>query len=289
MPGNLVTNQKHPYFNKTAVLTSKHHKHQIIGPAFSEVLGLKLIDHSADTDQLGTFSGEVERALSPQKTAILKARIGMKELGVSIGVASEGSIGLDSQMPFAISDIELLVLVDDERQIEIFETYRSFEIAAIRESVSPDQNLEDFLLRARFPGHKLIVSAHKSKSFDFHKGIDTIRDLQAAIQECAELSEDGLALVQSDLRAHCSPTRAQNIKLAASKLATRVASQCSRCDTPGWGKVGHERGLDCAQCGLIVSSALRYEVLGCVKCEHVEQGRQLSKKADPATCSNCNP
>jgi len=289
MVGKLVINQKHPYFNKKAVLTSKHHKHQIIAPAFSEVLGLTLKDHSADTDQLGTFSGEVERTLSPKKTAILKARIGMKELGVSIGVSSEGSIGLDPQMPFAISDIELLVLVDDERQIEIFETYRSFEIAAIRESVSPGQNLEDFLLRARFPGHKLIVSSHKSKSFDFHKGIDTIKGLQAAIQKCAELSEDGLALIQSDLRAHCSPTRAQNIKLAASKLATRVASQCSRCDTPGWGKVGHERGLDCAQCGLIVSSALRYEVFGCVKCEHVEQGRQPSKKADPATCSNCNP
>jgi hypothetical protein len=286
---NLVSDRKHPYFNKTAVLTSNHHKHQIIAPAFSEVLGITLKDHSADTDQLGTFSGEVDRTLSPKKTAVLKARIGMKELGVSIGVASEGSIGLDPQMPFAISDIELLVLVDDERQIEIFETYRSFEIAAIKENVSPGQNLEDILVRAKFPGHKLIVSANQSEGIDFHKAIGTIKDLQDAIQVCAELSEDGLALIQSDLRAHCSPTRAQNIKLAAGLLATRVATQCSRCASPGWGKVGHERGLDCAQCGLIVSSALRYEVFGCVKCEYVELGRQISKQADPATCSNCNP
>ena len=289
MSGNLAKNQSHPYFNQNAVLTTKHHKLGMIAPAFSEVLGLELFDFRADTDLLGTFSGEVDRKLPPKQTAIQKAKIGMRELGIPLGIASEGSVGMDPAMPFANSNTELIVLVDDQRQIEIFESYRSFDIAAIKESVDPKQNLDEILLRAGFPNHKLIASPNQSQNPSFTKGIGSLLELRDSIQKYADLSEDGLALIQSDLRAHCSPTRAQNIRAAASLLAARIARLCSLCDTPGWGKVGSEHGLDCAQCGMFVPNTPRYEVFGCVKCEHTEFGPQLRKKADPATCPHCNP
>lgn len=289
MPGQKVTNSQHPYFKKQAVLTTKHQKHQILSPIFEQVLGLTVIDHEANTDVLGTFSGEVDRTLTPKQAAVQKARMGMAELGLPLGVASEGSVGLDPEMPFAVSNSELLVLVDDERQIEIFQSYRSFDIVTVKQTVLPGQNLEEILNRARFPEHKLIASANKNNNRVFSKGINSIEELEKAISKYAEISEDGLALIQSDLRAHCSPSRARNIKEAAILLANRISNQCSKCDSPGWGKVGDERGLECAQCGLMVSNALSRELFGCVKCEHTEKGPPIRKQANPANCSNCNP
>jgi hypothetical protein len=40
---------------------------------------------------LGTFSGEIERELTPLETLQKKIRMGMEELGLPLGIASEGS------------------------------------------------------------------------------------------------------------------------------------------------------------------------------------------------------
>ena len=93
-------------------------------------MGCELFEVNLDTDQLGTFSGEIERIAPPLETAIQKARLGMKETGLLLGIASEGSVGPDPIVPFIHSNTEHLVLVDDEIGIVISETYRSFEITA---------------------------------------------------------------------------------------------------------------------------------------------------------------
>ena len=46
----------------------------------------------ADTDVLGTFTGDVPRPGSPFETAVAKARIGMGLTGCSLGLASEGTM-----------------------------------------------------------------------------------------------------------------------------------------------------------------------------------------------------
>ena len=120
----------HPYFHKRIALTTKHDKLRLIKPAFDEYVGCELFEVNLDTDKLGTFSGEIERVAPPRETAIQKARIGMKKKGLSLGTASEGSVGPDPIVPFIHSNTEHLVLVDDEIGIVISETYRSFEITA---------------------------------------------------------------------------------------------------------------------------------------------------------------
>lgn len=91
------------------MLTTKHQKLDLIAPILERELGMKMVLHEADTDELGTFSGEIERTSPALETASQKAKIGMKALGLPLGIASEGSIGPDPLMPFMKSDIEYLI------------------------------------------------------------------------------------------------------------------------------------------------------------------------------------
>lgn len=279
----------HPYRKREAVLTTKHQKYPLIAPAFSKDLMLKIVEHAADTDQLGTFSGEIERKLPPKDTAIVKAKIGMQDLGISLGLASEGSIGPDPVVPFVNSNIEYLVLVDNENDLVITEIYRSFDITAGQITSRPGEDIFNFLQKSDFPRHKLIASPTAGAFAKTIKGIGDLGKLEEAIKICAEESDDGMALIQSDLRAHCSPSRQKNIREVARLLANRVLSQCPKCRTPGWGKTGYERGLTCALCGSEVSKAAKREIFGCYKCDHQEYGEMLAELADPAQCDWCNP
>lgn len=278
-----------PYSNQAVVLTTKHQKLSLIGPILERELGVKLILHEADTDQLGTFSGEIERTSSAPETARQKAEIGMKALGVPIGIASEGSIGPDPLMPFMKSDIEYLSFVDSERDIEIVVMHRSFEIIAGDLVTEPGADITNFLERVDFPNHKLIVATNDGDKVPALKGIGTLAELESAIYLLAGQSKDGKVLLQSDLRAHCSPSRQRNITRAAELLAARINSPCPSCQCPGWGVTGYLKGLDCADCGEVVAKANRAEILSCVKCSFELAGEQLAEFADASTCDGCNP
>ena len=282
-------NAGHPYKNQKIALTTKHEKLHLIAPAFSEQIGCELIEVNLDTDELGTFTGEIERSAPPRDTAIAKARLGMRAAGLQIGIASEGSIGADPLIPFLQSDIEHLVLVDDARGIVITESYRTFEITAATITAAPGDDLAQFLAEADFPHHALIVRPSGTPSSDAIKGITDQAHLRMAIDSCAPLAPDGRVVVESDLRAMHSPSRQKNITEAAKLLAARVAQLCPACDLPGWGHVGYERGLPCEACGRQQPNALRQEILGCVACDHTQPGTMLATALDPAHCGGCNP
>ncbi|MFM7776345.1 MAG: hypothetical protein ACKO7S_04680, partial [Actinomycetota bacterium] len=108
----------HPYKGIEAIITTQHRKEELVAPALAP-LGIKVIHHKFDTDSLGTFSGEIPRALSQRETALKKARIGMAAQGAKFGIASEGSIGADPLVPFINSAIEALAWIDDLHGIEI--------------------------------------------------------------------------------------------------------------------------------------------------------------------------
>jgi hypothetical protein len=44
-------------------LTTKHNKSIVIAPPFWAKLGARVLEYVVDTDQLGTFSGDVQRKL----------------------------------------------------------------------------------------------------------------------------------------------------------------------------------------------------------------------------------
>lgn len=279
----------HPYSGRSAVLTSKHQKLNQIGPAFAEQIGLRIIELALDTDQLGTFTGEIERLDPPKETAIHKARMGMIATGSTLGISSEGSIGPDPLIPFIISDIEHLVLVDDELGVVVSETYRSFEITTATITAAPEQDLSDFLLKADFPHHKLIVRPNTEARNHSIKGIAALAELIVAIEACAKKSPNGFVVIESDLRAHCSPSRRANIQKAANSLALRVSQLCPRCRAPGWGRVSYKKGVRCSECLRINKEAIAQEILGCARCDYSESGKIRTQELDPTYCTWCNP
>ena len=279
----------HPYFKKRIVLTTKHEKLKLIKPAFEQYLGCELFEANLDTDQLGTFAGEIERTAPPHDTAILKARLGMKSTGLKLGIASEGSVSPDPVIPFLNSNIEHLVLVDDENEIVISQLHRSFEITVATVTISPGQDITEFLQRADFPNHGLIVRPNGEKKSDCIKGITDQDTLLKAIAISSEIAADGLVVIESDLRAHFSPSRQKNIAEVARLLALRTSQLCPKCQIPGWGRIGYEKGLECSSCNLENPDAIRQGKLGCVKCDHIQLGQVIATQLDPANCQFCNP
>lgn len=275
----------HPYQSKTAVLTSKHQKLELIGAPLREAVGLKLIEEALDTDQLGTFSGEIERLGTPLETAIKKARLGMDATGLTLGVASEGSIGPDPLIPFVVSNIETIVFLDSELDIVIAETIRSVDIAAARLSVTVGQDLDAFLTKLDFPRQRVIVKG----AGGMEKGIDSREELDNAILRLSPEGQNGEVLIEPDYRAMHSPTRRANIQQAAEALAVRLSSLCPSCSAPGWGKKDYVRGLLCRDCGMSNPDAISRELQRCVRCDFVEPGKVIAESLDPAKCLNCNP
>jgi len=267
-------------------LATKHGKLEQIAPVFLEQLNWQVELVEFDTDVYGTFSGEIDRAKSPRETVIDKALEAARVSGLHFALASEGSIGSHPGFPFVTSDFELMAFVDTDRNLHIVESHLSPKIVAVKEVWSEEVDVEDFSRRADLPNHAVIV---KSPDLSFiSKGLRNTEEISEASRQCLE--QTGLqAIVESDFRAMCSPSRQENIRACALKLANRLATNCPGCDYFGFGFVDYERGLACSDCGLMNVSAPRAEVLGCVACDYREL-KDLGRETIPADrCQNCNP
>lgn len=279
-----ISHVPHPYQGIKAVITTQHAKEKLVAPSLAR-LGIELMHYNFNTDSLGTFSGEIPRTSTQRETALQKARIGMKTTGLHYGVASEGSIGADPWVPFINSAIESIAWIDDVFGLEIVEFERGTEIIAVKTEVSSLGELDDFLERADFPRHGLIVYP-SSKKGPIYKGI---RDLVALEDAISTVTKNGKAIVESDLRAHMSPSRSEVIERCAEKLACRLAQLCSECGAPGFGTVGNVYGLKCELCGEVVKKAIRGEIHGCAKCDFREEKLNGKTEVSAAQCERCNP
>ena len=275
------------YFGKTATLPTLHGKETVLSPIFQSALGLGIQVSEIDTDQFGTFSGETPRTLSQLDAAVAKARAAIALTGIPLAIASEGTIGPNPLIPIASSDLETLVFIDSERDLIIHESFRSSEIITARQTFQPEQNLDEFLAKADFPNHALIVRTEAPAAFRAVKGIRDFDKLVEVIQELAQ--ESGSVIVESDLRASFSPSRMKNIAKCAELLAERIAATCPKCHTPGWGTVTPVFGLPCEDCGQKVESAVAADQLGCTKCDHVQTTQRADAFAESRFCDSCNP
>lgn len=276
----------HPYNGVSVALATKHHKERLILPAFSELnIALSVVDF--DTDTLGTFSGEIERAVSAFETVKKKARIGIEKSGLPIGIASEGSFAQDPQIPLLHSNIELLAWIDTTRDLEIVESYRTFEIAALRQEIKPDDNLSTILCEAKFPSHALLVRTPGTEQRLIYKGLQDEESLRNALEKCWEIYP--VAIIENDLRAHFNPTRQIAIRAVAEKLAARLKELCVECQSPGFGVIDLLKGLECSSCGQWNEQYPAGEILGCMKCNHRREARLAQRNIDPAHCNFCNP
>lgn len=282
-----------PYAGRHAVLATMHGKEEAIAPVLRDRLGL-IVSSAPDigTDALGTFTGEIPRAGTIREAAIAKARLGMKATGLPIGLASEGSYGPHSQIPFVPGGVELMVLLDDMRGIVVSEHLIEDAPVFGHGYVVAGEDVTPILDRLGFPTHALIVKPAESGggAGNIHKGLRDRTALELAVMSAKAQSDDGRALIQTDMRAHMNPTRMATLGRLASALAERLSALCPACRTPGYGQVDVEIGLPCEWCGT-PSLMVRHRVFGCVACPHREnrpRGDGLTK-ADPGHCPLCNP
>ncbi len=294
------------YKGSLAVLTTKHQKFKAIATPMRAGLGLNLLTVNFDTDTLGTFTGEVERKGSARENALKKARIGMAMAGKKLGIASEGSFGPHPLVPFLSAGEETMAFIDDKLKIEVVEQMLSLKSNFAHCSVQRFEELSDFLKRVKFPSHAVIVRPNFNRTNwvsnlssklgisippqQIFKGITNQEELQEAFEHCRTISEDGLVLIQSDMRAHLNPTRLRLIRQLAIKLARRLAHGCSVCGCPGWGVTGVVSGLPCRDCRF-PSDLPKLEVFACPSCTHQETlpRRDGVLNVDPMNCEMCNP
>lgn len=284
-------------------LATRHGKERVIGRALRRGLGAELLHvQSVDTDLLGSFCGTVHRQGDALQACIAKAEVALREGGTELAIASEGSFGPHPHLPFLAAGMECMVFLDQLRGLMIQEqllarrTNFAHRLVPPASPSGPEPELERWLEQVGFPRHALIVrpqcsSASTGDSGEpVEKGLRRWEDLQPAIQRAASASREGLALVETDMRAHCNPTRMEAIRALAFRLVRRLATLCPGCQTPGWGLVDQLPGLRCGGCGLPTEVVVA-EVWGCGLCTYREERprRDGLLAADPGQCPWCNP
>ena len=277
------TPEPSPYRGRVIAVGTQHGKQHQFAPVFRRVLGAELVTPAVDTDQFGTFTGEVVRMGAPADAARSKARLAMSVTGLAYGLASEASYG-----PLSggwLGHEEILLFCDDVAGIEIVEGHRTTSLPGVSQPVSGFDDVPTSLIDD-LPGQALIVRPRGAVGA-ITKGITGSDGLRAAIEATISVSPDGVALVEPDLRAHHNPSRRLILTGLAETMARRLATTCPLCSAPGFGRVGAEPGLPCRVCE--TATPLRHkEIHGCAACRHYET-RLVRAAADPVDCPACNP
>jgi hypothetical protein len=273
-------------------LATCHGKERAIARPFRVALGLELVvADTINTDSLGSFSGEIPRPADGPTTCRLKAEAGMAATGLNLGLASEGSFGPHPAIPFLPVGQEWMTFIDRDQDLVISDQLLARRTNFNHCRVGADTDLAAWLGRVGFPSHALIVRPNQGEgAMPVRKGLQTASALQAALAEARRASADGLALVETDMRAHLNPTRMAAIRALAFRLVRRIARPCPACASPGWGPVELRLGLPCRWCGL-ATDLIQAEVFGCVRCDHRQDVPRPDglQAADPGHCLSCNP
>jgi hypothetical protein len=279
------------YHGECVVLTTKHSKSIAAAPAFKEMLGAGVIEYPADTDRLGTFSGEVERESTPLACARRKCEWGLDRLNVPFGLSSEASFGPHPYVTFLPCGLEVLYFIDRRRGFHLHVARLSEETNYRTQTVDSFEELLNVAEQAFFPSHALIVRPNVWKPGEaIYKGIETAPALEEAFERSRRGSSDKRVWVETDMRAHFNPMRMRAIARLAGELAERLSMSCPSCRFPGWGIVDTLKGLPCELCGE-PTEMTDHRILGCVKCDYIERGRRPDglEMAPAMHCGNCNP
>lgn len=281
----------HPsvYHGQTAALLTQHGKETLLGPLLGQHLGCGLQHVTGfDTDQLGTFTRERPRPGTQLDAARRKARVGMTLSGLPLGLASEGSFGMDPHMGLVPWNTEIVIWIDAHRQLEVVGMAQG--PADDRQSVlNSREALHTLATAAGFPAHGLVLRPEGPDDPRVHKNLDTWDDLNQAFDTALAASANGAVFAESDLRAHRNPTRQALIHRAGVDLVQRLLSACPVCQSPGFSQHGHVPGLRCRACGRRTPLPVA-ETWHCPCCRHeIQRPLPSAAGADPAQCGHCNP
>lgn len=273
---------------RNLVIATMHEKEKVIAPILENKLGVKCrVALNLDTDKLGTFSGEVERKDDPITTARTKCLLAMKLTNFDLAVASEGSFGEHPSVFFAQADDEFLLFMDQKNDLEIIVRELSTDTNFNATEIKSEKELRDFAAKALFPSHGLILRKHKDDYSNLKKGI---MNWPILFDSYHQLNTNGIAFVETDMRALYNPTRMKVIEKATTKLAEKINSHCPECSCPDFGITDSKPGLPCEWCGFPTSSTLSYSYT-CQKCNFIKEEKFPNKKIkeNPMHCDRCNP
>tara|TARA_R110000868_G_scaffold285407_2_gene545888 strand:- start:1480 stop:2313 length:834 start_codon:yes stop_codon:yes gene_type:complete len=275
------------YKNQRVLLASKHKKEKAIADVFFNQLECHVCVEDFDTDKFGTFTGEIERPLTPYETCILKARHAGEQFNYNLSVASEGSFGPHPSSPFIPSAHEIMVFIDKINDWIIAEQLVSHKTNYAMITVDKSTELSVFLKCVGFPKHALVLQTKSTHALVI-KGIRTSSCLSSALKQ--GFQADPYLLLSTDMRAMMNPTRMDVLSELADKLAVRIGEHCPTCKTPGFGFKSTKGKLPCSICGLFTSLHEK-EVWGCIQCDYYEARprRDGLTGADPGCCNGCNP
>lgn len=271
------------------IIATKHKKESVIAPILEKELGVCcFIDTAFDTDILGTFTGEIERALDPISTAREKCLRAMELNNCDLGVASEGSFGPHPSMFFVNADDEFLIFIDNKNGIEVIVRELSTSTNFNGRQIQNQRELLEFANQTEFPKHGLILRKSKDENIDIYKGITNVEVLKRTFEYLH--SRYNSVYVETDMRAMYNPTRMSVIEKATQKLVQKIKSTCPQCQMPGFGVTEARKGLECNLCGSPTSSTLSY-IYVCQHCKFTKEEMYPNKKTteDPAYCDYCNP
>lgn len=264
-------------------LGTMHGKEAAIAPPLATI-GVAVLLADLNTDRFGTFAGDVPRTGTMLDAARAKARAAAKATGLPVALASEGAYGPHPFVPFLPFGRELLLWLDTRTQREIVATITDTQPSYDQESVSDLAAASDFLTRIGFPATGVIVQPSVGAA-PVAKGLTDRTALDRAIT--ATLMSSGTALLQTDMRAHMNPRRMSVISDLARLLAQRLATPCTVCAAPGFGRLRVLPGLPCRDCGT-ETGLIAAELHGCTACGH-ELRLSVAGETEPAHCPYCNP
>lgn len=268
-------------------IATMHKKETVIAPVLEEALQLNcFVCKELNTDLLGTFSGEVERTLSPLETARQKCLNAISISGCDLAVSSEGSFGPHPTLGFIPCNEEILFLYDKRYNLEIFVKELSLHTNFAGNGFDNFEALKHFANKCLFPSHALIVK--DANGHVIEKGITTWLKLENYFYTA--LKKGSPVNVETDMRAHFNPTRMNVIEACAHKLAKAILSTCPVCTLPGFVVKRAEPGLPCEQCHMPTRSTLKHLYIcnGCGYCKEEIYPYQKEYE-DPTHCDFCNP
>ena len=280
-----MTARRSPYDGSAIVFATMHDKQRLADDSFAELLGATVVaPEHLDTDQFGTFAGDIPRTLSPYHAALVKARLAMQISGVPFSLASEGSF--TSLLGLGVENTELLLFIDSERGLELVESSTMDWPLPPGGTVHSAAEAVAFADAIGFPAQGLTLRAVDDNGLSIVKDIPTLGELERHVER--SLGEGSMVTLIADYRAHRSPLRAHRIRALCERMALRLATPCPRCASPGFGRVAPERGVPCAQCGR-ATDLIAADIDGCGVCDHQVRRPRTVTVADPGYCDHCNP
>ncbi|MBX9796028.1 DUF6671 family protein [Sphingomonas sp.] len=238
-----------------------------------------------DTDRFGTFTRDVARAGDQMEAARAKAQAALDLWPwAQVAIASEGAFGPHPALPIVPGGHEIVLMRDRDGR-ELIGADRTFDTNYAHQQVSAPDDARHFADLCGFPAHGLVLMTPGGAQ-PITKDIADWAAFDRAV--AAAIAEHGAVWIETDMRAHRNPRRMASIGRAAANLAERWAARCPVCAHPGWvPQLGP--GRPCGWCGAPTQSAWR-QLYQCLGCGHAVEGvLEPDRRADPASCDQCNP